>query len=209
MNDKVLIRVCDDDEEVRLSWQFVLEGEGWDVACYENALDFLKNDDPLRPGCLILDVRMPGMTGIELQRRMAEAGNPLPIIFASAHGDINMAVKTIRDGAEDFLPKPVETPRLVDAVNRAVARDREARRACADLQKAEAAWRHLSNREKEVARGVGDGLLNKQIAFNLGITEKTVIAHRGSLCRKLGLRSAADITKLLLCLGEIPSAPSL
>ena len=206
---KPLIRVCDDDEEVRLSWQFVLEGEGWDVACYENAQDFLSNDDPLVPGCLILDVRMPGLTGIELQHRMAEAGNPLPVIFVSAHGDINMAVKTIRDGAEDFLPKPVETPRLVEAVNRAVLRDHEARRACADLSKAQSAWRQLSEREKEVAKGVGEGLLNKQIAYNLGITEKTVIAHRGSLCRKLGIRTAADITKLLICLGEIDTAANL
>ncbi len=168
MTENVLIRVCDDDEDVRRSWQFVLEGEGWNVRIYPDALTFLKEDDPLVPGCLILDVRMPGMTGIELQHEMALRSHVLPVIFVSGHGDINMAVKTIKDGAEDFLPKPVETLRLIETVR----------------------------------RGVADGLLNKQIAFNLGITEKTVIAHRGSLCKKLGLRTAADITKLLMRLGE-------
>ena len=117
-----------------------------------------------------------------------------------------MAVKTIKDGAEDFLPKPVETLRLIETVRRAVERDRAQREAHDVIQKAQSAWRQLSEREKEVARGVADGLLNKQIAFNLGITEKTVIAHRGSLCKKLGLRTAADITKLLMRLGECGSS---
>ena len=202
MTENVLIRVCDDDEDVRRSWQFVLEGEGWNVRIYPDALTFLKEDDPLVPGCLILDVRMPGMTGIELQHEMALRSHVLPVIFVSGHGDINMAVKTIKDGAEDFLPKPVETLRLIETVRRAVERDRAQREAHDVIQKAQSAWRQLSEREKEVARGVADGLLNKQIAFNLGITEKTVIAHRGSLCKKLGLRTAADITKLLLRLGE-------
>ena len=168
MTENVLIRVCDDDEDVRRSWQFVLEGEGWNVRIYPDALTFLKEDDPLVPGCLILDVRMPGMTGIELQHEMALRSHVLPVIFVSGHGDINMAVKTIKDGAEDFLPKPVETLRLIV------------------IQKAQSAWRQLSEREKEVARGVADGLLNKQIAFNLGITEKTVIAHRGSILALAG-----------------------
>ena len=200
--ETALIRVCDDEDDVRRSWQFVLEGEGWNVRSYPDALTFLKEDDPLVPGCLILDVRMPGMTGIELQHEMALKDNPLPIIFVSGHGDINMAVKTMKDGAEDFLPKPVETPRLIETVRRAVERDRAQRLARESSLKAQSAWRQLSDREKEVARGVADGLLNKQIAFNLGITEKTVIAHRGSLCRKLNLRTAADITKLLMRLGE-------
>ena len=133
---------------------------------------------------------------------MALRSHVLPVIFVSGHGDINMAVKTIKDGAEDFLPKPVETLRLIETVRRAVERDRAQREAHDVIQKAQSAWRQLSEREKEVARGVADGLLNKQIAFNLGITEKTVIAHRGSLCKKLGLRTAADITKLLMRLGE-------
>ena len=114
MTENVLIRVCDDDEDVRRSWQFVLEGEGWNVRIYPDALTFLKEDDPLVPGCLILDVRMPGMTGIELQHEMALRSHVLPVIFVSGHGDINMAVKTIKDGAEDFLPKPVETLRLIE-----------------------------------------------------------------------------------------------
>lgn len=200
--NNVLIRVVDDDDDVRRSWQFVLEGEGWRVKSYGSAADFLETDDPFTPGCLILDVRMPGMTGIELQREMALRGNPLPVIFVSAHGDIEMAVKTIRDGAEDFLTKPVSTPRLIEVVGRAVARDAAQRKASFELNSARAAFRQLSPREQDVARGVSSGLLNKQIASTLNITEKTVIAHRGSLCRKLGIRTAADITRLLIAIGE-------
>lgn len=198
-----LVRVVDDDDDVRRSWAFVMEGEGWDVASYPNAAAFLAADDPFVPGCLILDVRMSGMTGIELQHEMKAAGNPLPIIFVSAHGDINMAVKTIKEGAADFLPKPVEIPVLVEAVRRAIDRDLAARREVAEINRAKAAYRLLSAREKEVARGVSEGLLNKQIAWNMHITEKTVIAHRSSLCRKLGIRTAADITRLLMTIGEV------
>ena len=198
-----LVRVVDDDDDVRRSWAFVMEGEGWNVASYPDAASFLASDDPFVPGCLILDVRMSGMTGIELQHEMKEAGNPLPIIFVSAHGDINMAVKVIKDGATDFLPKPVAIPVLIEAVSRAIEADLAARRTAAELDRAKAAYRQLSAREREVARGVSEGLLNKQIAWNMHITEKTVIAHRSSLCRKLGIRTAADITRLLMTIGEI------
>ncbi len=201
--DAPLIRVVDDDDDMRRSWRFVLEGEGWRVKDYPNALAFMADYDAEPPGCVILDVRMPGMSGVALQHEMAEKGAELPIVFVSAHGDIDMAVRTMRDGAEDFLPKPVETPRLIEAVTRAISRDRESRRARAETARAQDAFARLSAREREVARGVASGRLNKQIAFDLGITEKTVIAHRGSICRKLGIRTAADITRLLMTLGEV------
>lgn len=190
---QAIVRVVDDDPDVRRSWQFVIEGEGWNVLTYASALEFLEKDSPFTPGCLVLDVRMPGMSGIELQHEMKLRGDTLPIIFISAHGDIDMAVKTMKDGADDFLSKPVTPERLLDA-----------------LEQARAAFRRLSAREQEVATGVARGLLNKQIAYELNISEKTVIAHRSSLCKKLGARTAADITRMLMTIDPdaITGAPA-
>ena len=142
------------------------------------------------------------MSGIELQHEMKLRGNQLPIIFISAHGDIDMAVKTVKDGADDFLSKPVSTERLLDAIEKAVERDLRTRTDNAELERTKAAFRTLSAREQEVALGVARGQLNKQIAFDLNITEKTVIAHRGSLCRKLGVRTAADITRIMMLIDK-------
>ena len=194
---KAIVRVVDDDPDVRRSWQFVIEGEGWNVLTYASALEFLEKDSPFTPGCLVLDVRMPGMSGIELQHEMKLRGDTLPIIFISAHGDIDMAVKTMKDGADDFLSKPVTPERLLDAIEKAVKRDARIRTESAA-------------REQEVAMGVARGLLNKQIAYELNISEKTVIAHRSSLCKKLGARTAADITRMLMTIDPdaITGAPA-
>lgn len=210
LQSQAIIRVVDDDADVRRSWQFVIEGEGWHVLTYENALEFLDKDNASTPGCLVLDVRMPGMSGIELQHEMKLRGNLLPIIFISAHGDIDMAVKSVKDGADDFLSKPVTPERLLNAIEKAVARDARSRSDALTVEKARAAYRRLSVREQEVALGVARGKLNKQIAFDLNITEKTVIAHRGSLCRKLGLRTAADITRLMMLIApsEVTQSPT-
>ena len=198
LQSQCIIRVVDDDADVRNSWQFVIEGEGWFVSAYPDAVSFLEQDNPHIPGCLILDVRMPEMSGIELQHEMKLRGNRLPIIFISAHGDIDMAVKSVKNGADDFLTKPVTPERLIEAIEKAVERDAASRSAQTRLDRARAAYGRLSAREKEVALGVAQGKLNKQIAFELSITEKTVIAHRGALCRKLGVRTAADITRFML-----------
>ncbi len=194
---QAIVRVVDDDPDVRRSWQFVIEGEGWNVLTYASALEFLEKDSPFTPGCLVLDVRMPGMSGIELQHEMKLRGDTLPIIFISAHGDIDMAVKTMKDGADDFLSKPVTPERLLDAIEKAVKRDARIRTESAA-------------REQEVATGVARGLLNKQIAYELNISEKTVIAHRSSLCKKLGARTAADITRMLMTIDPdaITGAPA-
>lgn len=155
---------------------------------------------------------MPEMSGIELQHAMKMRGDTLPIIFISAHGDIDMAVKTMKDGAADFLSKPVTPERLLDAIERAVKRDAKARLESAAREQAKAAFRRLSAREQEVAAGVARGLLNKQIAYELNIAEKTVIAHRSSLSKKLGARTAADITRLMMMIdpeafSTVPGAP--
>ena len=193
-----VVRVIDDDDKVRRSWQFVLEGEGWQVQAYESAVRFLEEDDPSVPGCIVSDVRMPEMSGIELQTEMKRIGNRMPLVLISAHADLVMAVKAVKDGAYDFLLKPVETERLIQTVLEAIELDQSRREEHAEVDKALRSWAMLSTREKEVARGVADGKLNKQIAYDLNISEKTVIAHRSSLCRKLGIRSAADIPRLLL-----------
>ena len=208
--DKPLIRVIDDDDAMRNSWAFLIEGEGWDVKTYADAITFLSSNDYIRPGCLLLDVRMPHMSGLELQLKLREAGCDLPIIFISGHGDIDMAVKTMKDGADDFLSKPVTPERLLDAIEKAVKRDARIRTESAALEQARAAFRRLSAREQEVAMGVARGLLNKQIAYELNISEKTVIAHRSSLCKKLGARTAADITRMLMTIDPdaITGAPA-
>lgn len=198
LQSQCLIRVVDDDPDVCRSWQFVIEGEGWHVITYTSPLDFLEKDSPFTPGCLVLDVRMPEMSGLELQREMKRRGNSLPIIFISAHGDIDMAVKTVKDGAHDFLSKPVTAERLLDAIEKAVQKDSEARNSAVTIDRAKAAYRRLSTREQEVALWVARGLLNKEIATKLDITEKTVIAHRGSLSKKLNARTAADITRFMM-----------
>lgn len=193
-----LVRVIDDDDKVRRSWQFVLEGEGWQVKAYESAVRFLAEDDPAVPGCIVSDVRMPEMSGIELQTELKRRGNPMPLVLISAHADLEMAVKAVRDGAYDFLLKLVQTERLIQTVSDAIDLDAERRSERADIERVLESWNLLSAREKEVARGVAEGKLNKQIAYDMNISEKTVIAHRGTLCRKLGIRSAADITRMLL-----------
>lgn len=205
-----LARIIDDEETVRNSEAFMLRMGGINAVAYESAEEFLARDDLRHPGCLVLDVRMPGMSGIELQHEMKLRGDTLPIIFISAHGDIDMAVKTMKDGADDFLSKPVTPERLLDAIEKAVKRDARIRTESAALEQARAAFRRLSAREQEVAMGVARGLLNKQIAYELNISEKTVIAHRSSLCKKLGARTAADITRMLMTIDPdaITGAPA-
>ena len=204
------VYVVDDDDAVRDSLKWLLEASDYRVELYDSGESFIAKYDPKAIAVLVLDVRMPGMSGIELQHEMKLRGDTLPIIFISAHGDIDMAVKTMKDGADDFLSKPVTPERLLDAIEKAVKRDARIRTESAALEQARAAFRRLSAREQEVATGVARGLLNKQIAYELNISEKTVIAHRSSLCKKLGARTAADITRMLMTIDPdaITGAPA-
>ncbi len=198
-----VIRVVDDDQAMRRSWIFLLAGEGWTTRAYDNALNFLQMDDPDIPGCVVLDVRMPQMSGIELQREMKLKNNNLPIVFVSAHGDIDMAVQALKDGACDFLPKPVTAERLIAAIEKAVEKDWKQREEAEEADRIRKTFNRLTDREKVVAEKVGQGLLNKQIAAELNISEKTVQAHRSSICRKLKVRSAAEIATLFAKLADI------
>lgn len=201
-NLKPLIRVIDDDHAMRRSWAFLIEGEGWEVVTYSNALAFLAANDFSRPGCLLLDVRMPRMSGLELQDALKDKGVDLPIIFISRHGDIDMAVRGLKSGAVDFLQKPVDDRKLLDAISNAVLKNLNARRADAEISSFKTKLESLTQREREVIRMVAQGASNKAVAEGLGISEKTVQVHRGSAYRKLEIHNAAEIARLLMRCGD-------
>ena len=193
---KPLIRILDDDPVQLLSLEMLLTGEGWEVAAFDNAAAFFAGDFPSRPGCLILDIRMPGMTGLEVQEEMLRREYPLPIIFLTGHGDVDTAVLTLKAGAKDFLQKPVKSEKLLHAVAAVVQADCDQR----DMPIDEEAWKKrfegLTNREKEIIRGVASGLLNRQIGERLGISERTVHAHRFAAYRKLDVHNVAELAQL-------------
>ena len=196
-NSLALIRIVDDDAEMRNSLEFLLSTEGWSVRTYPSAESFLEADDVRVPGCLLLDIRMPGMSGLQLQEAMRTQDYALPIIFITAHGDIGMAVDAVKKGAFDFLPKPIDDARLLDDVEKAVAFDWDRRSQHRNVDAMKKNHDTLTPREKEVAALVAQGLMNKTIADRLGIAEKTVQIHRGQVCRKLGVRSAVEISHIL------------
>ena len=197
---KPLIRLVDDEVDQLTALEMLLSGQGWDVAAYTGAREFLISDMPSRPGCLILDVRMPGMSGLELQDEMNRREYPLPVIFLTGHGDIEMAVHTVREGARDFLQKPVDPEKLLKAVARAVQEDCDRRAMPID----EAAWKEryaqLTDRERDVIELVAKGKLNRQVAAKLGISERTVQVHRLGAYRKLGVHNVAELAPVIVLL---------
>lgn len=203
-NKDALVRIVDDDAEQLKSLAFLLRMGGFEVMTYQSAQSFLEMDDPRKPGCLLLDHRMPGMTGMELQAELVERGSLLPVIFLSAHGDIPMAMQAVHRGAMDFLVKPTAPDVLIAAVEKAVKKsfeDLAADAGQADLAEKAAT---LTDRELEVARLVDQGLLNKQIGDKLGISLPTVKLHRGNAAKKLGVRSAVAMAKALESAGLLP-----
>ena len=197
-----VIRIIDDDDGMRKSWAFLIEDEGWEVVTYPDALTYLSSNDFIRPGCLLLDVRMPQMSGVELQVKLREVGCDLPIIFASGHGDIDMAVNTLKAGAVDFLQKPVDDQRLLDTIENAVAKNLSERRNTQEITDFKSRFEQLTQREREVIRMVARGYANKEVASEFKISEKTVQVHRGSAYRKLDLHNAAEIARLLIKAGD-------
>lgn len=203
-NKDALVRIVDDDAEQLKSLAFLLRMGGFEVMTYQSAQSFLEMDDPRKPGCLLLDHRMPGMTGMELQAELVERGSLLPVIFLSAHGNIPMAMQAVHRGAMDFLVKPAAPDVLIAAVEKAVKKsfeDLAADAGQADLAEKAAT---LTDRELEVARLVALGLLNKQIGDKLGISLPTVKLHRGNAAKKLGVRSAVAMAKALESTGLLP-----
>lgn len=191
----LLIRIVDDDESVRMSLAYMFEQEGFETAHYRDARSFLTGDVLSRPGCAVVDVRMPGMSGLELQEALLAQGSTLPIVFLSAHGTIDMAVDAMQKGAVAFVEKTADRTRLMNAVNRAIASQKL---PGSDPQQALAAWKTLTERERRVAELIATGLLNREVAERLGISPKTVQVFRSEVCRKLGVKGAAGITEAVL-----------
>ena len=184
-----VVRIVDDDVGVRESYKFLIESDGWLVKTYCSAEDFLEHDNPTVPGCVVLDVRMPGLTGLELQNRLNSFVYKIPVIFISAHADIEMVVKAMQNGALDFLPKPIKDESLLVAIEKAVRLDHTRREKTKEKSEVNQNWSSLSPREQETARLIAEGLLNKQIADRLGITERTVQVHRANVFSKEALQN--------------------
>lgn len=194
---KVLVRIVDDDSDLRAAIRFLLESEGWEVADYYSAADFLLNDDPKIPGCLILDVRMPEMTGVELQSELKQHVREIPIVFLSAHGDIEMAVKTLHEGAVDFLTKPVQEDKLVPVISRAVKLDLIKRGLSFDHEKTKERFRELTEREKQIVLLLTKGLLNREVGERLGISTRTFEVHRARAFKKLELHTISELIQFV------------
>ena len=192
------VYVVDDDEAVRDSVQWLLEGQDFRVRCFESAEVFLARYDPREVACLIVDIRMDGMSGLELQDRLLERKSPLPIAFITGHGDVPLAVDTMKKGAMDFIQKPFKEDQLVPLVERMLE---QARANFAEHQQAasrDALLSKLTGREAQVLERIVAGRLNKQIADDLGISIKTVEAHRANIMEKLGANTVADLLKIAL-----------
>ena len=195
--------VVDDDESVRRSLRRLIKSAGYDVETFESANEFLAFDLYDGPCCLILDVRMPDLTGLDLQEELNNAHLDLPIIFITGHGDIPMSVKAMKAGAMDFLPKPFEDQQLLDAVHQAIEKHKDSRQERAELAGIERRIASLTSRQYQVFALVITGLLNKQIAAELSVTEKTVKVHRARVMQKMEVVSLAELARLAERVGDI------
>ena len=196
--DTITIYVVDDDEAVRDSLQWLLEGRGYYVRCFDSAESFLSHFSPHEVACLFVDIRMQGMSGLALQDRLIERNSPLPIVFITAHGDVPMAVETMKKGALDFIQKPFDEAKLIALVEKMQA---SARTAFAKHQQAstrDLLLGKLTNREAQVLERIVAGRLNKQIADDLNISIKTVEAHRANIMEKFRANTVADLLKIAL-----------
>jgi FixJ family two-component response regulator len=189
--------VVDDDPSIIKALSRLLRVNGYDVRPFTSPHEFLDDHDASVPGCALLDVYLPGLDGLELQQHLMGRGSNRPIIFMTAKGDIPMSVRAMRAGAVDFLTKPVSNKDLLAAIARAEEQDARTRRSRAELASIEAKIASLTPREREVLSHVVDGRLSKQIAFDLGTTEKTIKFHRSSIMRKLGVRMVADLVRMV------------
>src|ERR1700761_3299489 len=197
------VHIVDDDAPFRTAVRRVLDASGYRVALYDSAEQLLAKLPAGEPGCILLDVRMPGLSGPQLQERLAELGNRVPIVFLTGHGDIPMSVQAIKAGAEDFLTKPVAREKLVVAVERALTRDAQQRAHDSELDGLRARVSRLTPRESEVFALVVRGKLNKQIAGELGTAERTVKAHRQKVMEKCEAQSLAELVRMAERLGMV------
>jgi FixJ family two-component response regulator len=196
----VVVHLIEDDESSRIASSRLLRTAGYAVRVYSTGAEFLAQP-PTEAGCLVLDLRLPGPSGLDLQERLSTLANPLPIVFLTGHGDVPKTVRAMKAGAVDFLTKPVDAPVLLDAVARAIARDAENRVVRARQHEARARYSRLTPRERDVFAHLISGQLNKQIGYDLGISERTTKIHRGQVLEKMQADSIADLVRLAADLG--------
>jgi len=196
LSQNPIVFVVDDDAAARCSVENLLHSVGLRVETFDSAAKFIERGVPNAPSCLVLDVRLPRMSGIELQRDLTSRGIAIPIIFITGHGDIPMSVEAMKAGAMEFLTKPFRGQVLLDAIHKAIDRDRTQRAENARLSELRARLDSLTPREREVMDGVIAGKLNKEIAGELGASERTIKIHRANLMRKMGAESLADLVRM-------------
>jgi len=199
-----VIAIVDDDPSVRRGLQRLIRSAGWKAETFASAQEFLARPRTAFPSCLVLDLQLPGLSGLDLQKRMTEVDLGVPIVFLTGHGDIPASVQAMKAGAAEFLTKPVDEQELLHAIQEAVERDRRARLQRAEMSELRERYKSLTAREQEVMQRVISGMLNKQIAAEFNITEDTVKFHRGHIMRKMRADSFADLVRMAENLG-IPS----
>ena len=191
-----VIAIVDDDPSVRRGLQRLIRSAGWKAETFASAQEFLARSRAESPNCVLLDLQLPGLNGLDLQKRMAEIDLGVPIVFLTGHGDIPASVQAMKAGAVEFLTKPVDEQELLRAIQEAVERDRRLRVQRAQMSELRERYKSLTSREQEVMQEVISGMLNKQIAGELNITEDTVKFHRGHIMRKMGADSLADLVRM-------------
>ena len=201
MEDNRVVHIVDDEDAVRRSASFMLRKSGFTVAAWSSGVDFLKDAKTAPMGCVLLDVRMPEMDGLEVQQELAGNGIAMPVVVLTGHGDVSIAVRAMKAGAVDFIEKPFEKSTLLAAIGTAFERLADAEGRTARAADAAALIAGLSSREQDVLKGLADGQPNKAIAANLGISPRTVEVHRANLMAKLGVRSLSEVLRIAFAAG--------